>query len=81
MSTSDEACSNAEVSKHIQEVITETNKKVISRAAMIKKFKLLPTDFSVFGEEFTPTTKLRRTFTEKKFRKQVDEIYAVQAKM
>ena len=37
------------------------NKKAVSRAAHIKKFKLLPNDFSMLGGELTPTMKLKRT--------------------
>lgn len=65
----------------MQKCVEETNKKVVSKAAHIKKIKLLPIDFSIPGGELTPTMKLKRKVTEKKFQKEVDEIYQVQAKL
>ena len=65
----------------MQKCIAETNKKSVSKAAHIKKFKLLPVDFSMPGGELTPTMKLKRKVTEKKYKKDVDEIYAAEAKM
>ena len=38
-----------------------TNKRLVSKAAHIKKFKLLEMDFSQPGGELTPTMKLKRT--------------------
>lgn len=79
--TSDEACSNKKILEHIQKCVDETNKKLVSKAAHIKKFKLIPVDFSIPGGELTPTMKLKRKVTEKKYQKEVDQIYAVQAKL
>jgi long-chain-fatty-acid--CoA ligase ACSBG len=58
-----------------------TNKKSVSRAAHIRKFKLLPTDFSIPGGELTPTLKLKRKVTEKKYASLVDEMFAPEAKL
>jgi hypothetical protein len=44
--TSDEACANQKIFEHVQECVLKTNKKVVSKAAHIKKFTLLPVDFS-----------------------------------
>ena len=81
LKTSEEACNNKAVLSHIQKCVDETNKKLVSKAAHIKKFKLLPIDFSIPGGELTPTMKLKRKVTEKKYKKDVDEIYAAQAKL
>lgn len=54
----------------------EANKKVVSKAAHIKKFKLIATDFSLPGGELTPTMKLKRKVTEQKHKDLVEEIYA-----
>jgi long-subunit acyl-CoA synthetase (AMP-forming) len=48
----------------------------VSRAAHIKKFQLLETDFTQPGGELTPTMKLRRKFTESKYQLVIDQIYA-----
>lgn len=79
--TSEEACKNDKVIAQIQKCVELTNAKLVSKAAHIKKFKLLPHDFSIPGGEFTPTMKLKRKATETKFKKELDELYAVRAKM
>ena len=62
--TSDDACKNQKVFEMIQACVIETNKLSVSKAAHIKKFKLLPIDFSQPGGELTPTMKLKRKVTE-----------------
>jgi long-chain acyl-CoA synthetase len=52
------------VHDHINKCVIETNKKSVSKATHIKKFKLLPVDFSQPGGELTPTMKLKRKVTE-----------------
>jgi long-subunit acyl-CoA synthetase (AMP-forming) len=42
----------------------------------VRKFKLLTTDFSLPGGELTPTLKLKRKVTEKKYQAFCDEMYA-----
>ena len=76
VTTSDEACNNPEIQKLIQKCIDATNLKSVSRAAHIKKFNLIPVDFSLPGGELTPTTKLRRKVTEKKYEHLVKQTYA-----
>lgn len=61
--------------------MNETNKQVVSRAAQIRKFTLIPVDFSIPGGELTPTMKLKRKVTEKKYSDIVEKMYAVDAKM
>jgi long-chain-fatty-acid--CoA ligase ACSBG len=56
--------------------LEKTNAKAVSRAAHIRKFKLLADDFSLAGGELTPTMKLKRKVTEKKYQAIVDEMYA-----
>ena len=70
--TTDEAIANPKVSEYIKKCIELTNKKSVSRAAHIRKFKLIPDDFSIPGGELTPTLKLKRKVTEKKYQQFVD---------
>jgi long-chain-fatty-acid--CoA ligase ACSBG len=79
--TSEEACKNQKVFELIQKCMSDTNKTLVSRAAHIKKFCLLPNDFSIPGGELTPTMKLKRKVTEQKYIKEVEALYAVEAKM
>jgi len=81
LKTSDEACSNQKVLEHVQECINQTNTKVVSRAAHVKKFELIATDFSMPGGELTPTMKLKRKVTETKHKALVDKMYAAKAKL
>jgi long-chain-fatty-acid--CoA ligase ACSBG len=81
LKTSDEACVNQKVFESIQKAIMKTNSMSVSKAAHLKKFKLLPVDFSQPGGELTPTMKLKRKVTEQKYQNEVDVIYAVEAKI
>jgi len=47
----------------------------VSRAAHIRKWTLLPFDFSVAGGELTPTMKLKRKVTEKKYEDLINQMY------
>ena len=76
LKTSDEAIAEPKVSEFIKKCIEETNAKSVSRAAHIRKFKMLPDDFSIPGGELTPTMKLKRKVTEKKYQAFMDEMFA-----
>ena len=67
ISTADEAIAEPKVSEYVKKCIEATNKKSVSRAAHIRKFKLIADDFSIPGGELTPTLKLKRKVTEKKY--------------
>lgn len=79
--TSDEAIKDPKIIAYVQKCIEATNKKSVSRAAHIRKFKLLPDDFSMPGGELTPTLKLKRKVTEKKYQAYIDEMFAPDAKL
>lgn len=63
------------VKKYIDEGIKKANVKAVSRAATVRKWIILPLDFSVKGGELTPTLKLKRAFVSKKYQKEIDNIY------
>lgn len=67
---------NEKISKFIEACFQKTNAKAVSRAAHVRKWKIISVDFSIPGGELTPTLKLKRKFTEKKFQKLVDEMYS-----
>ena len=80
--TSDEAIENEKVIKYIEDCFQKTNSKAVSRAAYVRKWKLIPVDFSIPGGELTPTLKLKRKITQKKYQAIVDKMYAtVEAKL
>lgn len=59
----------------MQKCLEETNAKVISKAQTIRKYKILESDFSIDGGELTPTMKLKRKFTETKYKAFVEQMY------
>lgn len=52
-----------------------TNSKLISRAAQVKKFSILPRDFSIATGELGPTLKLRRPIVHKIYETLINDIY------
>jgi len=61
----------------IQSAINEANKKAVSNAARVQKWKLLPLEFTTAGGELGPTQKLRRPHVMKMYKETIDEFYNV----
>jgi long-chain acyl-CoA synthetase len=59
----------------IQAAVDEAN-KAVSRAESIRKFRILPKDFTEEGGELTPTLKLKRAVVNKEYADEVAAIYA-----
>jgi long-chain acyl-CoA synthetase len=59
----------------IQEVVDEVNRER-SRYEQIKRFAILPRDFSAEEDEVTPTLKLRRRIVEQHFAAEIERLYA-----
>ncbi|MGW6932532.1 AMP-dependent synthetase/ligase [Lentzea sp. NPDC054927] len=59
----------------IQAVVDEANKSV-SKAEAIRKFRVLPVDFTEAGGEMTPSLKLKRSVVATTFSSDIDAIYA-----
>jgi long-chain-fatty-acid--CoA ligase ACSBG len=64
------------IKKYIEHCLNEVNKKSISRAQLIKKYKILTHDFSIETGELTPTMKLKRKFVTQKYAKEIDNMYS-----
>ena len=62
--------------KFIEDGIIKANKKAISSAQTVKKFRILLDDFSVDTGELTPTLKLKRAIIMEKNQNVIDELYA-----
>jgi long-chain acyl-CoA synthetase len=58
----------------VQEAVDEGN-KAVSRAEAIKKFRILPVDFTEEGGQLTPTLKLKRTVVMKEFAADIDALF------
>jgi long-chain-fatty-acid--CoA ligase ACSBG len=59
----------------IQKSIDEVNKKAVSRAQLIRKWTILPNEFSIDGGELTPTLKIKRKFVSQKYAKVIEKMY------
>ena len=62
----------------IQNGIDEINSKAAFRAAEIRKFVVLPNEFSMATGEFGPTLKLRRHIIVEKYKTEIDQMYQPQ---
>ncbi len=59
----------------VQAAIDDAN-KAVSKAESIRKFEILPTDFTEAGGEITPTLKLKRNVVMVKYADAVEALYA-----
>ena len=64
-----------EIQKAIQLGIDLANQGAVSRAATVKKWKLLPQDFSIPGGELGPTMKIKRHVVYEKYAQVIDNFY------
>jgi long-chain acyl-CoA synthetase len=70
----DELVGRADVVALYEEIIEALNAE-LSHFERIKKFRLLPREFSIESGELTPTLKIRRKAIEQNWRKEIEEIY------
>lgn len=73
--TLQEAKKDPKVKKLIEEAIKKVNSKTISRASRVQKWLILDGDFTINGGELTPSMKLKRKVTEKKYIKEIESLY------
>jgi long-chain acyl-CoA synthetase len=59
----------------IQRAVDDAN-KAVSQAEAIKRFKILPVDFTEEGGQLTPTLKLKRNIVAKEFAGDIDALYS-----
>jgi long-chain acyl-CoA synthetase len=70
-----ELAADADLVAEIQSAIDEAN-GAVSKAESIRKFKVLPVDFTEEGGEMTPSLKLRRSVIAKTYAADIAAIYA-----
>ena len=77
--TTEEAIADAKWSAHLDAGIAKANESAVSRAATIKKWVVLPRDFTVMTGELGPTLKLKRPVVHKKQAEVIDGLYKAMA--
>ncbi|HBX66558.1 MAG: long-chain fatty acid--CoA ligase [Balneola sp.] len=71
----DNLTTNKYVLSRIQKEIDKVNKD-LSKWEKVKKFKLLEDQFTIENGEITPTLKVKRSVINKKYKEDIDSIYA-----
>ena len=59
----------------IQRAVDDANQHV-SQVERIKRFSILPTEWTVDSEELTPTLKLKRRVIKDKYAEEIQSLYA-----
>jgi long-chain acyl-CoA synthetase len=67
--------SDPDLRAEIQGAVDEAN-KAVSQAEAIRKFEILPIDWTEEGGQLTPSLKLKRSVVMKEFSKEVDALYS-----
>ena len=73
-STIAELASNDDVRAEIQRAVDDVNGRV-SRVENIRKFAILPSEWTQESEELTPTLKLKRRVINKKYSDEIESLY------
>ena len=74
-SSSADLAGNAQVLAEVQKGVDYANEQM-SRHEQVKKFRILPVEWTAMSEELTPTLKLRRRVVNEKYAAQIEEMYA-----
>jgi long-chain-fatty-acid--CoA ligase ACSBG len=72
-----EAIADPKIKSYIEEAIKKANKKATSNAQIIQKFEFIPEDFTIEGNELTPTLKLKRRIVVDKYSGLIAKMYDV----
>ena len=59
----------------VQAAVDEAN-KAVSQAESIRRFAVLPVDWTEEGGELTPSLKLKRNVVMREFRREIQQLYA-----
>jgi long-chain acyl-CoA synthetase len=59
----------------VQDAVDDAN-KTVSRAETIRKFRILPVDFTEAGGQLTPSLKIKRAVVAKEFAAEIDSLYS-----
>ncbi len=71
-----EVAKNEKVHAYFEKEIEAKCNQKVARYQTIKKFRVLPVEFSVETDELTPTMKIKRNVINEKFQATIDELYS-----
>jgi long-chain acyl-CoA synthetase len=71
----DQFAADERVRAEIERAVADVNQHV-ARAEQIKRFTILPTEWTVESEELTPTLKVKRRVIHEKYASQIESLYA-----
>lgn len=74
--TVSEARADEKVKEYLDAGLKRVNARATSRAQNLGKYVVLDHDFSIPGNELTPTLKLKRKIVHEKYESVIDELYA-----
>lgn len=70
----EEAAACAVFRRHLEKQIETVNEK-LARVQTIKRFAIIPREFSIDGGELTPTMKVKRKVVNEKYRSEIESLY------
>lgn len=70
----DEAATCEVFRRHLEKQIAGVNQK-LARVQTIKRFAIIPTEFSIDGGELTPTMKVKRKVVNEKYKREIEALY------
>ncbi|MBT3299839.1 MAG: AMP-binding protein [Candidatus Marinimicrobia bacterium] len=70
-----EFCTDSDVLKEVQDGINNVN-DLFARVEHVRKFKILPRDFSIVEDELTPTFKIKRKKVYANWEDSIEKLYA-----
>ena len=70
-----QAMNDPKIKSYIQALVDKINEKAVSRAQLIRRWTIIPHEFTVDGGEITPTLKLKRKFITQKYAKEIEMMY------
>jgi long-chain acyl-CoA synthetase len=71
----DQISSSEPVAKEVQKIVSNVNKQ-LADFEKIRKFRILPRDFTIETGELTATMKVRKQKVLENFREEIDSLYA-----
>ncbi|KAI9993596.1 hypothetical protein PInf_015881 [Phytophthora infestans] len=76
--TVSDAQSCEKFSQYISDGMKRANMRAASRAQHVQKFIIIQRDFSIGGNELTPTMKVKRSVVEKMYKEEIEKMYTSQ---